>query len=85
MIPGGSSNPNDTTVAPTPSPWDDPFTLFNTNSSYGLNAIVSSAATKLVQETRSGYDYVGMLTAIDVSIGYCLLYILIYVITNVLE
>lgn len=32
------------------------FTLFNSDA-YGLNALVSSAASRLVQETRDGYAY----------------------------
>ena len=39
----------------------DPFTLFNTNTSYGLNSIVSSEATSLEDESREGFEYVGEL------------------------
>lgn len=53
-------NSNVTTV-PTTTPEPtlfDPFTLFNTNSSYGINSIVSSQAVQLVDERREGYEYV---------------------------
>lgn len=64
---GGGSSPNDpnaTTTTPSPAVTrapgaDDPFTLFNTNSTYGLNSLVSSAAQSLVNEDRDGYQYVG--------------------------
>lgn len=69
VVPPSGGSPNDpnittTTLAPvvTRAPGaDDPITLFNTNSTYGLNALVSSAARSLVNEDRDGYQYVGKL------------------------
>ena len=58
VIPGGSSPANATATARPQQ--DNPFTLFNTNSSYGLNSLVSSAAVELVRESRDGYSYIGV-------------------------
>lgn len=66
VLPGGgsagSSDPNVTSTTPRTTlrpvgSWD-PFTLFNTNSSFGLNSIVSSAATQLKKESRDGFQYI---------------------------
>lgn len=56
----------DTNVTTTPTPTvtrapgsDDPFTLFNTNTSYGFNSLISSAAKKLQREERDASQYIG--------------------------
>ncbi|XP_067937048.1 transferrin 2-like [Watersipora subatra] len=55
--PNSGSAGNATTAAPLPGNTDR-FTLFNTNYTYGLNSIVSSAANNLKKEYRDGYSYI---------------------------